>query len=198
MIAKGYRSDMKKIPSLFKRDYEGTRQVYDEVVEGCEWVQAGEGAATEKYDGTACLIRDGVLYKRYDAKKGKQPPEGWEPCEDAPDPKTGHWPGWLKVGDGPEDRWHREASRLIAGYMDGTYELVGAKVQGDPYNMVTYHTLLQHGGTAFANVPTDFEGLRQWFRWAFIEGIVWHHPDGRMCKIKRKDFGLPWPVKGDE
>lgn len=23
------------------------------------------------------------------------------------------------------------------------------------------------------------------------EGIVWHHPDGRMCKIKKRDLGLP-------
>ena len=36
---------MKKTPSLFKRDYEGTRLVHDEVVEGSEWVLAGEGAA---------------------------------------------------------------------------------------------------------------------------------------------------------
>ena len=27
-----------------------------------------------------------------------------------------------------------------------------------------------------------------------IEGIVWHHPDGRMAKIKRRDFGLSWPI----
>ena len=31
-----------------------------------------------------------------------------------------------------------------------------------------------------------------------IEGIVWHHPDGRMVKIKAKDFGIkrsqPTPV----
>lgn len=25
-----------------------------------------------------------------------------------------------------------------------------------------------------------------------IEGLVWHHDDGRMAKIKRRDFGLKW------
>ena len=25
-----------------------------------------------------------------------------------------------------------------------------------------------------------------------LEGIVWHHPDGRWAKIKRRDFGLKW------
>jgi len=67
---------VKKIISLFKRDYEGTRQVYDEIVPGAEWVVAGEGVATAKWDGTACMVRDGVLYKRYDRrlKKGTYKP----------------------------------------------------------------------------------------------------------------------------
>jgi hypothetical protein len=25
---------------------------------------------------------------------------------------------------------------------------------------------------------------------AGIEGIVWHHPDGKMVKIKTRDFGI--------
>ena len=38
--------------------------------------------------------------------------------------------------------------------------------------------------------PRDFAGLRQYLRLGAIEGIVWHHPDGRMVKIKAKDFGF--------
>lgn len=38
--------------------------------------------------------------------------------------------------------------------------------------------------------PRRFDLLREWFRGKNIEGIVWHHPDGRMVKIKKKDFGL--------
>ena len=34
----------------------------------------------------------------------------------------------------------------------------------------------------------DFEGLRQWLNDHTFEGIVWHHPDGRMAKIKKRDF----------
>lgn len=33
-------------------------------------------------------------------------------------------------------------------------------------------------------------GLRSYLANKDIEGIVWHHPDGRMVKIKGKDFGL--------
>ena len=191
---------MKKIISLFKRDYEGTRQVYDEIVPGAEWVVAGEGVATAKYDGTACMVRDGVLYKRYDRrlKKGtyKPAPEGWEAAQDA-DPKTGHWPGWVPVGDGPEDKWHREPLKWSPEPQDGTYELIGPKVQGNPYRLRS-HALLEHGIVEIADAPRTFDGLRQWLAEHDGEGIVWHHPDGRMVKIKRRDFGLSWPVKGVE
>ena len=71
---------MKKIPSLFKRDYgEGQRLVYDEIVPGTEWVVAGEGVATRKFDGTCCMIKDGEIYRRYDLKKGRTRPEGFIP-----------------------------------------------------------------------------------------------------------------------
>lgn len=191
---------MQKIISLFKRDYEGTRQVYDEVVPGAEWVQAGEGRATVKWDGTCCLVRDGKLYKRYDAKHGKQPPPDFEPAQE-PDPKTGHWPGWVPVReDNPGDQWHLAAWRSHLSNTggqplhDGTYELVGPKIQGNP-NGWDRHYLIVHGGETLDNVPTTFDALRQWLADHRYEGIVWHHPDGRMVKIKRRDLGLPWPVK---
>jgi hypothetical protein len=117
---------MQKIISLFQRNYDGDRLVRNEVVPGAEWVINGEGVATRKWDGTCCMIKDGELYKRYDAKQGKTPPQGFIPAQE-PDTVTGHWPGWLKVGDGKEDRWHREAfeytNTLAAGLPDGTYEL---------------------------------------------------------------------------
>jgi hypothetical protein len=188
---------MKKIPSLFMRDYDGNRQVYDEVVLGCEWVQRGEGVATEKIDGTACLIQDGVLYKRYDRKQGKPAPDGWIAAEPEPNEHTGHWPGWVPVGKGNEDRWHREAFENLAHIPkagDGTYELIGPKVQGNPYHLENHH-LIPHGSHVLGSAPRTFNALRQYLTEFKFEGIVWHHPDGRMCKIKRRDFGLSWPVK---
>jgi hypothetical protein len=211
---------MKKIKSLFKRDYEGTRLVYDEVVPGSEWVLAGEGFATLKIDGTCCLVRDGHLYKRYDRKltksawrrkkKGhpgpwgvsdfKPAPPSWEAAEAKPNQHTGHWPGWVLVGDGPEDKWHREAwewereRRDGCVPPDGTYELVGPKVQGNPYE-AERHQLWRHGKPFVGEQPPrDFEGLKQWFETRIIEGIVWWRDDGCMVKIKRRDFGLPWPA----
>jgi Xaa-Pro aminopeptidase len=195
---------MKKIPSLFRRDYEGNRQVFNATVEGCEWVAAGAGIATEKFDGTACAVIASKLYARHDRKRNKTAPEGWIPCEEAADEHTGHWPGWRPVGDGPEDKWHREAYARPGGLSpdgtvaDGTYELVGPKVQGNPHNLEC-HCLYRHGGVRVPDVPRRFDALREWLiGHPFCEGIVWHHPDGRMCKIKRRDFGLQWPPKREK
>src|SRR5687767_4291097 len=99
---------MQKIISLYQRNYDGNKLVRDEIVPGAEWVVDGEGTPTRKWDGTCCLIRDGRLFKRFDAKRGKVPPAGFVAAQE-PDEKTGHWPGWVPVGGGPEDRWHREA-----------------------------------------------------------------------------------------
>lgn len=186
---------MKKIISLFKRNYDGDRLVFDEIVPGAEWVAAGEGVATLKIDGTSCMVRDGKLYKRYDAKRGKTPPSGFEPAQD-PDPVTGHWPGWLPIGDGPEDRWHREAFLSFGRYAEnGTYELIGPKVQGNPYSLER-HALVEHGVEIMLNVPRTFAELREYLRQHVIEGIVWHRDNGDMVKIKRRDFGFEWPPKG--
>lgn len=192
---------MKKIISLFQRNYDGDRLVRDEVVPGAEWVVAGEGVATVKYDGTCCMVRNGKLYKRYDAKAGRTPPPGFEPAEDEPNEHTGHWPGWLPVGDGNEDRWHRQAFGIGEygpgdyqhgmTFDDGTYELIGPKVQGNPYHR-GHHVLVPHGSEVIANCPRDYAGIRAFLAAAKIEGIVWHHADGRMCKVKSRDFGIKW------
>lgn len=184
---------MEKIISLFKRNYNGDRLVYDEIVEGAEWVIQGEGTATRKWDGTCCRFKDATLYKRYDAKKGKTPSPGFEPAQEA-DPTTGHWPGWIPVSpDNPADKWHLEALR-DASLSDGTYELCGPKVQGNPEGLEK-HILIPHGKEILNDAPRTFDALREYFKTKNIEGIVWHHIDGRMVKIKTKDFGLKRPQK---
>lgn len=186
---------MKKIPTIFIRDPANMARVTDECNPDALWVFQGEGVATEKFDGTACLVRDGQLYKRYDAKHGKTPPNRFEPAQPEPDPITGHWPGWLPVGVGSEDVYHREAwENLTASIEDGTYELVGPKVQGNPYAL-SRHQLWLHGITRLFECPREFNPLCEYLTINATEGIVWHHPDGRMAKIKRRDFGLLWPVK---
>ncbi len=175
---------MRKIPTLFVRDPNDRKHVLPEVTPGCEWVLAGEGTATRKYDGTCCLMRDGWLFKRHEVKPGKVAPPDFEQV--GHDETTGKTVGWVPVGDGPEDRWHREAtaSELLP---DGTYELIGPKVQGNPEGYDA-HVLIAHEYAEEVDAPRDFAGLAAWLRATTYEGIVWHHPDGRMAKLKRRDF----------
>jgi hypothetical protein len=174
---------MKKIISLFQRDYEGSHKVFNSIVPGAEWVINGEGMATRKFDGTASMVKDGVLYKRYDCKNGKNPPYGFIPAQD-PDPITGHWPGWVKVENAPDDRWFKEAELPKE---DATYELCGPRVNKNPEGY-DKHILVRHGSEVLPNCPRTFEEIKEYLGVRTIEGIVWHHPDGRMVKIKKRDF----------
>jgi hypothetical protein len=179
---------MKKTISLFQRNYDGNRLVRDEIVPGAEWVAAGEGVATRKLDGTCCMWRNDKLWKRHELK-GKAAPAGFEAAQE-PDVVTGHVPGWVPVGDGPEDARHREALAAAGGTLgDGTYELCGPKVQGNPEGYAS-HVLIPHGSELLPKCPRTFDALREYLRGHDIEGVVWHHPDGRLVKIKGKDFGL--------
>lgn len=180
---------MKKIPTLFERDWNGDRsRVIPQVHEGCEWVLAGEGVATRKMDGTCCMVRDGKLYKRRELRNGEKAPPLFEPADH--DDETGKTVGWVPCDIGPEDKWHMEAfGRMVPPLEDGTYELVGPKVQGNP-EKYPHHELLWHGHMIIEDAPRDFDALRTYFAAVDIEGIVWHHSDGRRAKLKLRDFGL--------
>lgn len=195
---------------MFVRDWEGTigpkgRFILDEPHPDCGWVFAGEGKPTRKLDGTCCMVDGGVLYRRLELKPNRKTgvvpdaPDGFLSIE--VDAETDAVAGWQPIGDGPEDQWHRAAWEALKakdtdsfqpdwGLPDGTYELVGPHVQGNPEN-VSFDYLWAHDDTDIDEpVPTDFQGLQLWLANHDVEGVVWHHPDGRMAKIKGKDFGF--------
>ena len=122
---------MKKIKTLFERNMEGDHLIRDEVVAGCEWVITGGGIATQKHDGTACLMRDGKLYKRYQLNPSRKAPKDFEPAEDVIE-ETGKQHGWVPVKNGPDDKFHREAFDKYDDHPDGTYELCGPKIGTNP------------------------------------------------------------------
>ena len=200
---------MKKIPSLFKRNYDGDRQMYDEVTPGCEWVQRGEGVATRKLDGTACKIIDGNLWKRRTYREGKKEPPQFilEDRMEHPPDRNGKvivkLYGWVPVDDGGESKYHREAwkwmSTIYRMQEEGkTFELIGPKVQGGADAGDEHHRLIKHGTIELKGAPRDFDGIKQYLTDHIMEGIVWHHPDGRMVKIKARDFGIEWPRKRED
>lgn len=136
------------------------------------------------------------FYKRYDAKKGRVPPEGAIPCCE-PDPVTGHWPHWVKVTSSKCDRWFVDAYEWTEknGYdlSDGTYEAIGKHFNGNPYKM-GYDILYRHGFDEVV-VPRDFKSIREWLSTHNEEGLVFWLNGEPVCKIKRTDFGLKWPVE---
>lgn len=185
---------MKKIPTLFQR---GPNRclVVNMVTSGCQWVLEGEGMPTRKFDGTCCRIHAGRLWKRYVVRDGEPAPDGFEAAQ-PPDAVTGEIPGWVLVGGGKEDRWHCEAWTLWRKDNDdwpeeeGTFELVGPQIQGN-IERVSVHRLERHGQCPLAGAPRTYAGLWAYFQSPRdIEGIVWHHPDGRRAKLKGLDFGF--------
>jgi hypothetical protein len=198
---------MKKIPTLFKREFEGHNivNILPEVTEGMEWVLKGEGTATVKIDGSCCAIINGEFYKRYDAKKGKPVPDGAIKCQEDPDPVTGHLPCWVKVSfNNPADKWFVNAYNNTPlswydGYIktggiepniDGTYEAIGPHFQGNPYDLAD--DILERHGERVITVERTFEGIKKYLEENYIEGIVFWKDGEPKCKIKRSDFGFKW------
>ena len=176
---------MRKIPTLFVRDWDGDpRYVTREVTPGCEWVMAGEGRATRKFDGT-CVMFDGERWwARREVKAGKQAPAGFTEIEH--DLKTGKTVGWEPAEQSGFAKHLLDAD----GYLDarpGTYELVGPKINGNP-EQLDRNSLVSHGELELEDVPLDFDGLGAWLRAHPWEGIVWHSADGRRAKLKKRDF----------
>jgi hypothetical protein len=188
---------MKKIPCLFLREFDGpsVANITRQATPGCEWVFAGEGAASRKWDGTACAVIEGALFKRFDAKNGKAAPAGAIPCQAAPDPVTGHWPHWVAVSHrNPADKHHIAAWRALVARegvpADGTFELIGPTVGGN--NEGVGELELRRHGDEPLDPPRTFDDLRDFLAAHAIEGVVFAHPDGRACKIRRMDFGFAW------
>jgi hypothetical protein len=187
---------MQKIPTVFVRNEADRRYVTDAVTPGCEWVLAGEGVATRKYDGTCVMLgEDGNWWARREVKPGKTAPPNYVPVET--DDTTGKTVGWEPIGQSAFAKFHAEAidherftgrGSRDGGWKPGTYELLGPKINGNPEN-IEVHWLLRHGdATVLPDSPRDFEGMSKWVPASGFEGIVWHHKDGRMAKLKARDF----------
>lgn len=189
---------MRKIPTVFTRDPADMSKVTDEVHPDCQWVLDGEGTATRKYDGT-CVMLDkppidgGRWWARREVKPGKDTPDDFKAV--STDPNTGKVVGWEPIEHSGFEAHFREAAAQ-APSAPGTYELCGPKINRNPEGFVS-HRLVRHED---AERPphqlshlgaTDLVmavGLLGW------EGVVWHHPDGRMAKLKARDYkGVPVP-----
>lgn len=179
-----------------------------------QWVLDGEGEASIKYDGTSCMIKDGLLYKRWnrtlkkpfasryarnkdqfvlDMSMFRDVPDGAIPCEEKPAPVSLHWPYWIPVtqGNGRENEMYHIAFAKKPAWEDGTYELIGPSIQDNMYRL-TEPMLVKHGDMVVHTPDRSFEGLKALMKELDGEGLVWRHPDGRMAKLRRDHFGFEW------
>lgn len=193
---------MKKIPTLYVRDWDGNpKYVTREPNPECAWVFNGEGRPTVKWDGTCVgylLLSDTDTvpewYARREVKPGKPRPANFWSVEH--DEATGKYIGWEPIAQSPFAKYHAEALANSAAVKLGTYELLGPKINGNPDGFAA-HILIEHGWAPLSlredvkMVPLDFDALRVWLHSRPYEGVVWHHPDGRMAKIKKRDFAQP-------
>ena len=175
---------MKKIPTLFKRVFDGNRlvDILPEITKGCEEAFP-HGVATLKWDGAV-------------------------KCQEEPDPITGHFLCWIKCDRSkPDDKWFwsaydkklsllKEKVSYVTRLPDGTYEAVGKHFQGNPYNF-DFDCLVRHG-TILREVERTFEGVKKFLSENYREGIVFWLDGNPVCKIKRTDFGFEWNGKGGE
>lgn len=201
---------MKKIPTIYVRDWDGTlgppaRYVLPEEHPDCGWVFAGEGVPTRKLDGTCCLVQGGHIYRRHEVKVDKktgalrQEPVDFMHVET--DMETGAKVGWVEcLPANPADKYHWLAFEgLVEMYggepPEGTYELIGPSINGNR-EKVDFTELVPHASDLLVlqDVPTVYMGLAEYLHTAAAadgaEGVVWHHEDGRMAKIKAKDMPL--------
>lgn len=203
---------MQKIKTLFKTSYPSGLAT-NEPQDGSEWVFRGEGTATLKRDGSSCLIKNGILYKRVNrklskksaaiVKRSKDPStlnitesdfkdvrENSISCNETFDPITFHWPYWVQVSEkNHDDLIHIAAFALLDEIVDGSYEICGPKFQGNPYNLDN-NILIKHGSEILDIEDRSFEGLKRFLKDFNGEGIVFHHENGSMFKIRKKDMFL--------
>lgn len=199
---------MKKTPLVFVYDHEN-ETLTREVNKLCEWVFGEDSIPTLKIDGTACLYKDGKLWKRYDRKLLKKylgkfkagdkpdlscfktPPEGFVPCEETYDPNTFHFPGWVPINE--RDAFHQEGLKNSLPLIEGqTYELIGPKIGGNAYNL-DRHILVKHGDEVLDIGEVSYDSIEKYLTDHYIEGIVFHNKkDGRVAKITRRYFKLFW------
>jgi hypothetical protein len=185
---------MRKIKTIFDRDWQGNGAVLNQYVEGFDPSALSGAKATEKLDGTN--IRITVRNKTVVRVEKRRNPDKIQKFKGITEP----W--YVDASESSEDKWIMDAVKNtdFSNIPDGEWsgEALGTNIQGNPLNLtnnrVVFFTLGQ--APTFEDVPTDYEGLKAWLpaqkskygNDCGIEGIVWHCENGDMYKIKVKDF----------
>lgn len=192
---------MQKILTIFDRDWDGNRGVIDKPAQELEFFDFDllkTGVATEKVDGTN--VRVTVRNHTCVRLEKRRNPSKIQKQKGIIDP-------WYVDADefDPQDKYLYEAVKGtdFQYIWEGEWsaEAIGPKIQGNPlalknHTLIVFSLLVHREIIEFNDVPITFAELRAWLPKQMsclnperpIEGIVWHMPDGKMFKIKTKDF----------
>ncbi len=186
---------MKKIKTIFERDWKGNRKVIDKYNPDINLDLLKGAMATEKIDGTN--IRITIRNKEVVRVEKRKNPTKRQKLREINDP----WYVDADVND-PSDKYifkavsHRRFSEILDGEWSG--EAFGEKIQGNPLSLngVTVCLFSCYEAPVLSDAPITYEGLKEWLpkQKSFfgdacpMEGVVWHCTDGTMYKIKIKDF----------
>lgn len=185
---------MKKIPTLFLRDPNNLSRVTTDINPDAAWLLETMAIPTVKKDGTNIRVDllDGYLV---DVQKRRNPTRE--------EKARGQEPGYIPAHrDDPADKHIYAAvdATDFARWPDGwsSCEALGPKIQGGiESNVPTLYPFSWAPDVIEIGIAITYAAIKAYLEQYEIEGIVWHEQTGekRMCKIKRKDFGLSWPVK---
>lgn len=187
---------MKKIPLLFKIEYNPEPNVLDQYNDGVDELFIQNCIPYILLDGSSFLVKDGKLYKRYDNKKLKKIEDDWIFCYR--DDKHNIY--WVPVSsNNVSDKYHCLID--VSKYKDGTYELINRNISG--FIETEKPLFLSHTDKRMQWYLDDYKEkmvnprrfkyfIENVFNdYPFYKGIVFHSTiDDRMFKIRLKDFGI--------
>lgn len=186
---------MRKISTIFERNWETDRKVNAQLIVDFDFEHA---VATEKLDGTniRVTVRNGIVVR---SEKRRNPSKQQKQAGIVD-------PWYVDINEhSPEDKWMMAAinGTDFSAVPDGEWpaEALGKNIQGNPLqlegNQVFIFSLPDwRERILLTDAPHTFSELREYLNTkkscvgndCLMEGVVWHHPDGSMVKIKRKDF----------
>lgn len=206
---------MQKIPTLFKKKYNDNGKYLGVIPEWNVELDPNKlYAVTVKWDGTACAIIGGELYKRYDVKPGKKIPDGAIMCQPY-DENAKHNPCWVKCDrNNSSDKWHwatfdkgkaydKPVSSKAYPLNDGTYELIGKHIQNNPY-YIDDEILIPHKNSIITSLnPLIIDAKQTYVEFAIILGtfaelegvVIWStHNNCLIPTINLDDLTLDKPI----
>lgn len=153
---------------------------------------------TLKADGCCCLVSGGKLYMRYESRKELEIPKDWIKVGIS----TEKYPICMRPLDPKIDkhaaRCMEDLSKRGITAPDGSYELVGEKVNGNNHQLKGVY-LCPHSTIVFDFTPEQktFDFLECFFKQVDVEGFVCYNPETKeIYKIRRNCFeDLDWPAK---